>query len=81
MHNGPRQMLQVGEGHWIIRCRLCWAPRKMHFATARECHDWWRTHEASGRHGAAMQREPDRRRRKREEDALLRLIFPREAKP
>ena len=78
MHNGFRQMLQVGDDHWVIRCRICAQPRKMHFTTARECHDWWRSHEATGRHLAGVAREPERKASRSEKAkmaAMMREIF------
>ena len=50
-------MLEVEPGHWVISCKLC-RRTKHHFDTARECHNWWRSHEVLESHLEAVKRGP-----------------------
>lgn len=51
MAHGHRFMQQVSTGY-AIRCRICRGPRqrKRFFATAKECHSWWRKHVLTEEH-------------------------------
>lgn len=64
MAHGHRFMQQVGPHHWVVRCRVC--PKrfgKAEFETARDCHDWWRSHEASEFHAKSVDAIPAKRER------------------
>ena len=80
MHNDHRYMARAGDA-WVIRCRICPRSRNTRrFPTRKQCHDWWREHEANGTHAALVQRVADARDQQREGrlasgELLLREIF------
>jgi hypothetical protein len=71
-------MAEVETGVWVVACRFC--PKRGHrfgnpsrrtFSSARECHEWWREHEATDWH----RRHLDSRHAHDAEAALLNQIF------
>jgi hypothetical protein len=75
MHNGARQMIQIGEKQWKIRCRLC-GDRPRILASPKACHDWWRRHELKPRHVGAVASRKDRGKADREVAALFGEVWP-----
>lgn len=59
MAHRERYMERVAPDRWVVKCNLCpkrgdpeegYGPGKVHFPTARQCHDWWRDHQRTEGH-------------------------------